>query len=88
MEDERTVAEEMTFGAAIEELEGIVRRLEGGHLELEESLAQYERGVALLAHCQKKLGAARQRVTMLLGQIEADDAAQTPENDAPGGEAQ
>ncbi len=88
MEDERTVAEDMTFGAAIEELEGIVRRLESGHLELEESLAQYERGVALLAHCQKKLGAARQRVTMLLGQIEADEAAQTPQSETTGGDAQ
>lgn len=65
--------EEMTFGAALAELEEIVRSLEAGQLELEESLARYERGVALLAACQKKLNEARQKVTALIGQIESDE---------------
>ena len=67
-------AEDLTFGAALEELEQIVRSLESGQLELEDSLAQYERGVALLTACQRKLGAAQQRVTMLLGEIEGEQA--------------
>ena len=41
--------------------------------QLEESLERYERGVALLASCQKKLTEARQKVTALIGELEADE---------------
>lgn len=61
---------DMSFGAALAELEDIVRSLETGQLELEESLARYERGVALLRACQAKLSHAQQRVTMLIGELE------------------
>lgn len=71
---EKVIApEELSFGAALTELEGIVRALEGGQLELEEGLARYERGVALLRACQEKLAQAKQRVTMLIGELETDD---------------
>lgn len=75
MSAEVTSPEELSFGAALAELETIVRALESGQLELEEGLARYERGVALLRACQDKLAAAKQRVTMLIGEIEGDDAA-------------
>ncbi|MDZ4168004.1 MAG: exodeoxyribonuclease VII small subunit [Coriobacteriia bacterium] len=65
---------EMTFGAALGELEQIVKALESGQLELEESLERYERGVALLRACQAKLATAEQRVMMLVGELESDDA--------------
>jgi len=65
--------EELTFGAALAELEQIVKALEGGQLELEESLARYERGVALLRACKARLADAEQRVTMLVGELEADE---------------
>lgn len=74
MADEVIAPADMTFGAALSELEQIVRALETGQLELEESLERYERGVALLASCQKKLTEARQKVTALIGELEADDA--------------
>ncbi len=66
---------ELSFGAALAELEQIVRALESGQLELEEGLARYERGVALLRACQEKLADAKQRVTMLIGELEGDDVA-------------
>lgn len=66
--------EGMTFGSALAELEEIVKSLESGQLELEDSLGRYERGVALLRACRAKLADAQQRVTMLVGEIEADDA--------------
>jgi len=75
MSSEVTSPEELSFGAALAELETIVRALESGQLELEEGLARYERGVALLRACQDKLAAAKQRVTMLIGELEGDDAA-------------
>ena len=65
--------EEMSFGESIKELEGIVALLEGGQLELEESLARYERGVALIRSLQDKLSSAEQKVTTLLGEIEPEN---------------
>lgn len=65
-------ADELSFGEALGELEQIVRSLESGQLELEESLERYERGVALLHACQRKLGDAQQRVTMLVGELEEE----------------
>lgn len=69
------VPDEMAFGAALAELETIVAALEGGQLELEDSLSRYERGVALLRSLQAKLADAQQRVTTLIGEIEAEDDA-------------
>ncbi|MBS3957412.1 MAG: exodeoxyribonuclease VII small subunit [Clostridiales bacterium] len=63
----------MTFGDALSELEGIVRALEGGQLELEESMSRYERGVVLLKALQGKLEGAQQKVTMLLGELDTGE---------------
>lgn len=83
MADEMTAPDEMSFGGALAELEQIVRALEGGQLELEDSLARYERGVALLRACRGKLDEARQRVTMLMGELESEGgAAQTSGEEA------
>lgn len=73
MAEETAGTEELSFGAALAELEQIVRALESGQLELEDGLARYERGVALLRACQEKLARAKQRVTMLIGELEGDE---------------
>jgi exodeoxyribonuclease VII small subunit len=73
MSGQLTPPEEMRFSDALAELESIVTALEGGQLELEESLARYERGVALLRACQSRLAEAEQRVTMLMGEVEGDE---------------
>lgn len=54
-----------SFEAALAELENIVRAMEAGQLPLEESLAAYERGAALLKHCQEALGVAEQKLQVL-----------------------
>ncbi len=72
MSSEVSTTEELSFGQALAELEQIVRALEGGQLELEDGLARYERGVALLRSCQEKLAQAKQKVTMLIGELEGD----------------
>ena len=72
MSDAPIAPEDLAFGAALAELEDIVRALESGELELEESLARYERGVSLLRACKAKLAEAQQRVTMLIGELEED----------------
>ena len=46
---------DMSFERALKELESIVERLEKGAVELEESIAIYERGEALREHCDRLL---------------------------------
>ena len=53
------------FEASLAELEAIVARLEQGELPLEESLRQFERGVALTRVCQKALAQAEQKIRVL-----------------------
>ena len=53
---------EISFEAAIAELQSVVDRLEAGQVALEESLALYERGIALVKICNERLDAAEQRV--------------------------
>lgn len=54
-----------SFESALQELETIVQAMESGNAPLEESLAAYERGVALLRHCQETLGAAERKLQIL-----------------------
>jgi len=80
MSDVPTVPADLRFSEALSELESIVSALESGQLDLEESLARYERGVALLRACQAKLADAEQRVTALMGEMPAvEDTDSAPE---------
>jgi exodeoxyribonuclease VII small subunit len=54
-----------TFELAVTELETIVRQLETGSLSLEHALEHYRRGVELLRHCQARLDAVEQQVSIL-----------------------
>lgn len=74
-DDARTAPESLAFGEALRELEGIVGQLESGQLELEDSLDRYERGVSLLKALQARLAEAQQKVTMLIGELEAEEPA-------------
>lgn len=58
--------EQLSFEQALKELEDIVARLESGRVELEESIAIYERGTALKAHCEKKLKDAEARIERIV----------------------
>jgi exodeoxyribonuclease VII small subunit len=58
--------EGLSFEAALAELEHIVSRLEQGEVDLEDSIALYERGTALKAHCEKKLKGAEARLEKIV----------------------
>jgi len=62
------------FEQSLLELEGIVQRLEGGELALDDSLGAYERGVALYRQCQSALDGAEQRVRLLIDPARPDDS--------------
>lgn len=59
---------EMTFEEAMAALEQVVNQLERGEVALEESIALYERGAALKAHCSEKLKAAEEKVELIRAQ--------------------
>ena len=61
----------MTFREAMTELEGVVAKLESNDLELEDSLKAYERGIQLLSACKTRLTSAQQKVTELMGHLDA-----------------
>jgi exodeoxyribonuclease VII small subunit len=63
-----TPTDDLSFEAALAELEAIVRVLEDGETGLEQSLSQYERGVGLLKHCYGQLRQAEQRILLLTGE--------------------
>ncbi|HEY8190570.1 MAG TPA: exodeoxyribonuclease VII small subunit [Micavibrio sp.] len=52
----------MSFESALAELEAIVRDLETGKAALEDSIACYERGIALKKHCETKLREAQAKI--------------------------
>ncbi|MBI1238971.1 MAG: exodeoxyribonuclease VII small subunit [Alphaproteobacteria bacterium] len=56
----------LPFEVALKELEEIVTRLERGQVDLEESIAIYERGAALKAHCERKLKDAAARIEKIV----------------------
>jgi exodeoxyribonuclease VII small subunit len=57
----------LTFEEALAELERVVRELEDGKIGLEESLARYEHGVALLKRCYGQLRQVEQKIVELTG---------------------
>ena len=52
----------LTFEQAIKELTGIVGKIEQGEIALQDSLQQYEKGMALIKHCRKILQEAEKRI--------------------------
>jgi len=60
-------ADSLTFEQALADLERIVRELEDGKTGLEEALARYEQGMALLRRCYGQLRQAEQRIIELTG---------------------
>ena len=57
--------ENLSFEAAVTELETIVARMEADDLALDDSLAAYKRGVELIRAAQARLAAAQRQVEIL-----------------------
>ncbi|HHV43169.1 MAG TPA: exodeoxyribonuclease VII small subunit [Firmicutes bacterium] len=57
---------ELTFEEAYKKLEEIVEQLETGELTLDQSLALFEEGIALVRHCRRLLDVAEKRVEIIL----------------------
>lgn len=58
--------DEMSFEESIDALEGLVKRLEDGGIDLDESLRIYEQTVALRDHCKRILEDGERRIKKIM----------------------
>ena len=63
----------LTFEQQLEAVETLIARMENGSLPLEESMKQYEEGVAMLAAMEKELQCATQRLTVIRQNAAGED---------------
>ncbi len=63
--DKQAAEEKKTFEASMEELEGIVQKLESGNIPLEDMVALYERGAHLGKRCMAMLDEYQGRLETL-----------------------
>ena len=73
-----TPVEELSFEQAMAELETVVTQLERGDVALDNSIALYERGAALKAHCEAKLKAAEEKVAAITLNADGQPTGTTP----------
>ena len=59
---------ELSFEDAMQALEAVVTQLERGDVALEQSIALYEQGAKLKAHCAAKLKDAEEKVELIRAQ--------------------
>ncbi|MFM9413796.1 exodeoxyribonuclease VII small subunit [Peptococcus simiae] len=77
----KSIPEDMTFEAALGELDAVLNALEKGDIPLEDALAHYQWGMDLAMLCQKKLDAVEEKIKVL----QPDGSLQTidePEGDS------
>jgi len=63
----------LNFEQAIKELGNIVGKIEQGEIPLQDSLAQYEKGMALIKHCRTILQKAEQRIEKISKEQTTED---------------
>jgi exodeoxyribonuclease VII small subunit len=68
----------LSFEDALRALEDIVRKLEGGEVPLDSSIALYERGEKLRQHCQARLDAAQLKIEQIIAGADGQAAATRP----------
>ncbi len=71
------IAKGTQFEDALQELESLVEKLEGGEHSLEESLVQFERGMLLSKFCQQSLTDAEKKIKILTADSDNEGDAQS-----------
>jgi exodeoxyribonuclease VII small subunit len=79
MAEKKTKGEvgKLSFEDSIKQLKGIVESIEQGEIPLQDSLEQYEQGMALIKHCRGILQQAEKRIEKIskAGQDDPEPAA-------------
>ncbi len=66
--------DETSFEQQLDDLEAVLSELESGDLSLDEMLSRYERGMELVASCQRQLTEAELRVTKVAAETAGLDS--------------
>jgi exodeoxyribonuclease VII small subunit len=66
-------AEPLGFAEAMEELEGILRRIEGEETDIDALAEELQRAARLIALCRGKIRRAELEVTQIVQQLEQDE---------------
>lgn len=64
---------EMSFEAALKELESLSAKMSQGGLSLQESVEAYSRGAKLKQHCSQLLKAAEEKIRVIDAAMKEDD---------------
>jgi exodeoxyribonuclease VII small subunit len=65
--------DKLSFEEAIKELTNIVGKIEQGQIPLQDSLEQYEKGMALIKQCRSILQKAEERIEKISKEDETED---------------
>ncbi len=71
MSDE-AAADDLSFDAALDQLEVLARELEEGDIPLEQSLEVYERAVGLFRACRDRLAGVEAKLELLTRDLEGE----------------
>jgi len=67
------MSKKKNFEELIEELEGIVKKLESGESTLEESLDSFEKGTMLYKSCKEILTGAEKKIQLLSEKLKEEE---------------
>ena len=74
MSSKKKVAEDLRFGEAIEELEGILSRVEAEEIDIDELADRLKHAAELLELCRGKIRRAEVEVTQIVQALEEAEA--------------
>ncbi|HNX24187.1 MAG TPA: exodeoxyribonuclease VII small subunit [Spirochaetota bacterium] len=65
MEKDKKLSPKTSFEDALQDLEDVANKLEGGELGLDDSIKEFEKGIKLARYCQQKLEEAERKIEIL-----------------------
>ena len=80
---QKTDVDKLGFEEAIKELTNIVGKIEQGQIPLQDSLEQYEKGMALIKQCRTILQKAEERIEKISKEQDQDSKEGRPDEKDP-----
>ena len=81
-------AAKLSFGAAMQELEGILRRVEGEEIDIDELAEELKRAAELLEICRGKIRRAEVEVSQIVQTLEQPEAKAPEPESEPGDDSE
>ena len=72
------MADKQSFETNLQELEGVVKALEGSKVSLDEMLTLFEKGINLTKECTTALDTAEQKISILMKNRDSGELEEQP----------